>query len=165
MDAVTAKKFWFRKDIVKNDEDYTANPARDKEWSYYEESEDGHDDESNFAEMTLTDILEGNEDIGNVGLMPIIRRYMEEFNFSIEDLEFYNTMLEFLCKRARGEIKTGARFMRDIVLNHPLYEEDSIVNNKICLDLVKEATLLGVPSKWDNSLLGEMPEFMEEYLK
>jgi hypothetical protein len=55
--------------------------------------------------------------------------------------------------------------MRDLVLNHPAYEQDSVVNNQICYDLVKETTLLGIPAKWDDSLLGEMPEFMEEYLK
>jgi glutamate--cysteine ligase catalytic subunit len=165
MDAITTQKFWFRKNIVKPGEDYSSNPAKDRHWSYNEESEQGHDDESNFAEMTIAEILIGNEEIGNVGLIPIIRRYMQEFNFSTEDLEFCTKMLDFLCKRARGEIKTGARFMRDLVLNHPLYEKDSVVINNICYDLIQENLLLGTSSKWDNSLLGEEPEFMELYSK
>jgi glutamate--cysteine ligase catalytic subunit len=163
MDATTTQKFWFRKNIVKLGEDYSSNPAKDRHWSYNEESEQGHDDESNFAEMTIADILEGNDEIGNVGLISIIRRYIQEYNFSTEHLEFCTTMLDFLCKRARGEIKTGARFMRDVVLNHPFYENDSVVNNKICYDLVRESKLLAELSKWDNSLLGEKPGFMESY--
>lgn len=88
---------------------------------------------------------------------------MEINHFSEEALDYYNTMLGFLLKRAKGEIKTGARFMRDLVLNHPEYEKDSIVSNKICYDLVKRIALLGMGAKWDESLLGEMPGFMEEY--
>jgi glutamate--cysteine ligase catalytic subunit len=38
-----------------------------------------------------------------------------------------NKYLEFLRKRARGEIPTGARFIRDFVLNHPEYKKDSII--------------------------------------
>lgn len=152
MDAVTTQRFWFRTNIIKSGEDFTKNPAGDNEWSYNIESELGHDDATNFTEMTISEILEGSEEFKYIGLVPIIRRYILDNKFSEEDLEFYNLMLEFLCKRARGEIKTGARFMRDLVLNHPLYEEDSIVNNSICMDLVKETTLLGIPAKWDNSL-------------
>lgn len=164
VDAVTKQKFWFRKNIVKPGMDYTQNPAKANNWSSFECEQTSNED-SDFVEMSISDILEGNSEIGNTGLMELIRTYMKLNKFSENDMKFYETMLEFLCKRARGEIKTGARFMRDLVLNHPEYEHDSMVNNKICYDLVKEATLLGIPAKWDESLLGEMPEFMEEYLK
>lgn len=90
---------------------------------------------------------------------------MDINEFSDKDKEFYNTMLNFLVKRAKGEVKTGARFMRDFVLNHHAYKQDSIVSNEICYDLVKETTSLGIPEKWDESLLGEMPDFMDSYIK
>lgn len=38
--------------------------------------------------------------------------------------------------RAQGKIKTGARYIRDFVLSHPEYKQDSVVNNKIAYDLV-----------------------------
>lgn len=44
--------------------------------------------------------------------------------------------LEFLLARARGEIKTGARFIRDFVLQHPDYKQDSIISDKISYDLM-----------------------------
>lgn len=37
--------------------------------------------------------------------------------------------------RARGKIPTGAHFIRNFVLNHPAYKQDSIVSNEIVYDL------------------------------
>lgn len=47
-----------------------------------------------------------------------------------------NTYLEFLNKRARGLVPTGAKFIRDYVLQHPAYQKDSIVSKEIAYDLV-----------------------------
>lgn len=140
VDAVTQQKFWWRKNIVDLAEDYSKSKGKAANWTGHltKEMKETSDDE--FIEMTILDILIGNEEIGNVGLMPLFEKYMDINEFSEEDTEYYCTMLDFLVKRARGEIKTGARFMRDLVLNHPEYKKDSVVSNKICFDLVKEAT-------------------------
>jgi len=153
IDAVTKQKFWWRTDIVKEGQDYTTNPAKTNDWKYYSKEFEDNYNSSSFKEMTISEILEGDSEFGNLGLIPIIQEYMKMNKFSEEDLSFYNTMIEFLCKRARGEIKTGARFMRDLVLNHPEYEKDSVVGDKICYDLVKETTLIGM-GKWNETLLG-----------
>lgn len=39
--------------------------------------------------------------------------------------------------RASGELWTLARFMREFVQRHPEYQHDSVVNEKICYDLMK----------------------------
>lgn len=39
--------------------------------------------------------------------------------------------------RAKGEVKTGARLIREFVLKHPAYKQDSIVSSEIAFDLVK----------------------------
>jgi glutamate--cysteine ligase catalytic subunit len=44
--------------------------------------------------------------------------------------------LDFLLARAKGEVKTGAKFIRDFVLSHPDYKNDSIVSEKISFDLM-----------------------------
>jgi len=44
--------------------------------------------------------------------------------------------LDFLQKRARGEIPTGARYLRDLVLNHPEYKQDSIITPAIAFDIM-----------------------------
>jgi len=56
--------------------------------------------------------------------------------WSEERIAETNTYLNFLSKRARGQIPTGARFIRDFVLNHPLYKHDSILSPEIAYDLV-----------------------------
>ena len=53
-----------------------------------------------------------------------------------EQVQQTNTYLEFLSRRARGQIPTGAKFIRDFVLSHPSYKHDSIVTNDIAFDLV-----------------------------
>lgn len=44
--------------------------------------------------------------------------------------------LTFLLERAQGQVKTGATFIREFVLSHPEYKQDSIINNKIAFDLM-----------------------------
>jgi len=40
--------------------------------------------------------------------------------------------------KAKGEVQTNARFMRDFVMDHPQYNEDSIVTENIQFDLLKQ---------------------------
>jgi len=56
-----------------------------------------------------------------------MNEYMDIKKWSQNQKDETNKYLEFLRKRARGEIPTGARFIRDFVLNHPEYKKDSII--------------------------------------
>lgn len=166
VDSAFKQKFWFRKNIVNTDSDYTKNPAKEKKWKLKNEdftSGLNNSSSDQFVEMTIADIFEGNEEIGNTGLIEIFQKYMEVREYNDEHKKFYNSVLGLLLRRAKGELKTGARYMRDFVLNHPDYKKDSVVSDSICYDLVKEIRDLSMCKKWDKSLLGEMPEFMEEY--
>lgn len=42
--------------------------------------------------------------------------------FNKEDAGHINHYLSFLTDRAKGEVPTGARFIRDFVVNHPDYK-------------------------------------------
>ena len=44
--------------------------------------------------------------------------------------------LDFINKRASGEILTGAAWMRNFVMNHPAYKHDSIVSQEIAYDML-----------------------------
>jgi hypothetical protein len=44
-----------------------------------------------------------------------IKRYSEEQKATIM------SNIEFLVNRAKGDIRTGAKYIRDFVLNHPDY--------------------------------------------
>lgn len=168
VDAAFKQKFWFRKNIVNKESDYTKSPSEEKKWKVTEadisSGLNNHSDDQ-FVEMTIADIFEGNEEIGNTGLIEIFKNYMDTNNFGEKDREFYDTMFDLLVKRAKGQLKTGARFLRDFVLSHPAYQKDSVVTDEIGYDLVKEAYELSMLKKWDESLLGEMPEFMQEYFE
>lgn len=86
--AVTEQKFWFRKQIVKKEENYKYNPIKDAKWNYenfsLDPTEATTDDE--FVEMTIGDIMNGNPDIGNTGLLQLIREYIQ--NESEDVMEF-----------------------------------------------------------------------------
>ena len=73
-----------------------------------------------------------------------------------DKIEEVNVYLRFLCERATGQIKTGAAFVRNFVLNHPAYNRDSVVNEQISYDLIQMMSKLndiGNPDRRD--LLGE----------
>lgn len=48
-----------------------------------------------------------------------------------------------ICKRASGELKTTATWMREFVQNHPEYKQDSVVSEIIAHDLVMELRAIG----------------------
>lgn len=48
--------------------------------------------------------------------------------------------LDFILDRLHGRVKTGARYQRDFVLNHPEYNKDSIVTPQIAYDLLSNIT-------------------------
>ena len=73
-----------------------------------------------------------------------------------DKIEEINVYLRFLSERATGQIKTGAAFIRNFVLNHPAYNRDSVVNQQVSYDLIQMMSKLndkGNPDRVD--LLGE----------
>lgn len=111
IDAVTNQKFWFRRNILPTSDiksqdtdaednqngsagpDYTENKFKANNWRFdeipekYSEIPDSPQHE--FVEMTIADILEGNKEIGNTGLVELFLRYMEEHKFTPDVKEFY----------------------------------------------------------------------------
>ncbi len=61
---------------------------------------------------------------------------MDQRRYPKDQVAQVRTFLTFLLDRAKGRVKTGARFIRDFVLNHPEYKKDSVVSNKISYDLM-----------------------------
>lgn len=51
-----------------------------------------------------------------------------------------NNYLDFIHKRATGEILTGAAWMRRFVTSHPLYKNDSVVSEEIVYDMLWKLT-------------------------
>ena len=60
--------------------------------------------------------------------MTLIRKFMEVKNYSQDSMEQIEVILDFLVARSKGEVPTGAKFIREYVLNHCHYKKDS----KVC---------------------------------
>lgn len=74
-----------------------------------------------MVEMYIHEILEGKPDIGYKGLYPLIEEYMDQQRFNKEEVAKVRTFMAFLMDRSKGLVPTGAKFIRNFVLNHPEY--------------------------------------------
>merc|ERR1712137_625143 len=90
------------------------------------------------------------------GFVPLIMAYAHQVGFDDESLSTVQTYMDFLVKRASGEIKTGAAFIRDFVEKHPLYKQDSVVSDEIAYDLMMMCNDVGLGNKLAPELLGDI---------
>jgi len=61
-----------------------------------------------------------------------IKRYNES---QIEQIE---QIIDFLLARAKGDVPTGAKFIREYILQHPLYKNDSKLSPCLMSALVQQ---------------------------
>ena len=80
---------------------------------------------------------------------------MEDFKWSEEDRKYVREKTNLLVRRAKGELLTGAAYIRKMVLEHPTYKKDSVVNDEIAFDICDKAAKLGLGLDWEPTLLGE----------
>jgi glutamate--cysteine ligase catalytic subunit len=72
------------------------------------------------------------------GLIPIIESYLADLDVDLATICTIDPYLKFVSKRASGEFKTNARWIRDFVMKHPSYKKDSVVSEEINYDLLKK---------------------------
>lgn len=89
----------------------------------------------------------------STGIISLCQQYMALKKWSADKITETMQYLTFLAKRARGEIPTGARFLRDFVLNHPDYKKDSFLTPQMQFDLLKMLETLDGPTNEAKSLL------------
>ncbi|CAG7734850.1 unnamed protein product [Allacma fusca] len=115
--AVLDEKFWFRNDIRNKDK---------KEYSL----------------MTVSEIINGKDDFP--GLISLIQTYLNSMDV---DADSQCTLQKYLClisKRARGELDTAAKWLRDFATSHPGYKKDSVITEEINYDLMCRISSLPV---------------------
>lgn len=107
--------------------------------------------------MYIWQILLGDPAAGiDLGLIDLCNFFMQDNAWSPEHVEKTNLYLGLLAARAQGKIPTGARFLRDYILAHPAYKQDSIVTDEILFDMTKMAASLNGPcNPAQEVLLGE----------
>ena len=90
----------------------------------------GSSEENSFEEMTMTEIMCGKGDYFP-GLIPLIHAYLDHINSDSVTRKRLNMYLDFIERRATGELVTPATWMRNFVRNHPAYKDDSYVTDEI----------------------------------
>ena len=111
-------------------------------------------DSNRYKELYIWQILEGDAKAGMpVGIITMCEQFMEMNEWS--DAKIAETMkyLKFLSMRSRGEIPTGARFLRDFVMKHADYKKDSILSKPMLYDLMKMLESINEPGNEAQKLL------------
>lgn len=88
------------------------------------------------------------------GLVPLVRMYLQTIELSDENAATLEEYLDFISKRASGELMTTAEWVRAFVTTHPTYAGDSIVNERIAADLVAASVELAEGRREAPELLG-----------
>eukprot|EP01022_Parablepharisma_sp_SALTPOND_P020409 TRINITY_DN371_c0_g1_i1.p2 TRINITY_DN371_c0_g1~~TRINITY_DN371_c0_g1_i1.p2 ORF type:complete len:665 (+),score=68.02 TRINITY_DN371_c0_g1_i1:8120-10114(+) len=133
--AILEQKFYFRKNVVpcKN---YKGNML--KKTDFLKSCDKEPVQKEIVEEMTIEEILGGKE--GYIGIFPLISELLEKEEGDTEKIKEY---MEFLLGRAKGKYRTGAKYIRDFVRNHPEYKKDSMINERINYDLLCHLEELG----------------------
>jgi len=119
MNAINTEKFYFRNAISRSPDSQKCLL------------------DSNYSEFTINEIFNGNPQRNFIGIVPMIRVYLETLSISEQADTKIQDYLNFISRRASGELITDATFIRDFVLKHPAYRQDSIVTHEINYDLIQ----------------------------
>ena len=140
-DAINKEKFWWRIDCFKDEkllEINCTNCVRFRKEFKRDENLTYEKDQNNIKELTINEIFNGCEKYNYPGLIVYYKKIMN-FMFKTNKM---NNYVDFIEKRAKGEIWTDAKYIRNFVLNHKKYNKDSIVTEEINYDLIKHILLI-----------------------
>lgn len=115
----------------------------------------GSDEENSYEEMTMAEIMTGKGDYFP-GLIPLVYAYLDYINCDSVTRARLNTYLEFIERRATGELVTPATWMRNFVRTHPAYKGDSVVSDEIAYDLMMTCRDIGEGKLHIPELLGDV---------
>ena len=90
----------------------------------------GSSEENSFEEMAMAEIMCG-KGCYFPGLIPLVLAYLDHINGDSATKERLHKYLNFVQRRACGELVTPATWMRNYVRTHPKYKGDSFVTDEI----------------------------------
>lgn len=115
--------------------------------------------EDEYTQMTINEIINGsssssssssNKDSASSptskpfpGLLPLVESYLDSVNITITTRCELARYLDLVRKRASGELKTPARWIREFVGRHKEYKSDSVVGEGVAYELCRIAERLG----------------------
>ncbi len=115
----------------------------------------GSNEENAFEEMTMEEIMCGKGDYFP-GLIPLVRAYLDHISADSTSSSRLHGYLDFIEKRATGELITTATWLRNFVRNHPDYKNDSVVSDTIAYDLMVACKEIGEGKLHVPELLGDV---------
>jgi glutamate--cysteine ligase catalytic subunit len=145
--AATSQKFHFRKFIAPLDSIVEETEHEEEETTpvgmcgKYDSDEDffsGVTDE----EMTIDEIFNGKCTY-YPGLIPLVYAYLEYVNCDQETFSHLNSYLQFISKKASGELMTTATWIRHFVTHHEDYKGDSVISDSMAYDLMIKCKDIG----------------------
>ena len=107
-----------------------------------------------FEEMTMDEIFNG-KDTYYPGLVPLVYAYLDYVRCDTTTFKRLDEYLQFIVKRARGELVTPATWMRSFVTGHPRYQRDSVVTPEIAHDLLVACDEIGTGVRPCPEVLGD----------
>ncbi len=99
-------------------------------------------DPDQVEQFTLHEILMGKGPEFS-GLVPLVFAYLDIIQCDSETRSTIATYIEFVTRRASGELQTPAAWMREFISRHPDYKHDSIVTETIAHALMRECQAVG----------------------
>ena len=115
----------------------------------------GSSEENSYEEMTMSEIMCGKGDYFP-GLIPLVHAYLDYINCDSVTRKRLTMYLDFIERRATGELVTPATWMRTYVRAHPAYKFDSVVSDEIAYDLLKACRDIGEGTLHVPELLGDV---------
>merc|ERR1719421_447757 len=113
-----------------------------------------------MEQMTIAEIFLGNDK--EVGLITLCHLYLDFIGCDAPTRKKLETYLNFICMRATGKVLTPARWIREFVMKHPDYKQDSRVPPSAAYDLVRSTTRIAQGLEPCPELLG--PNVIEPLL-
>jgi glutamate--cysteine ligase catalytic subunit len=112
-------------------------------------------EENSYEEMTMAEIMCGKGDYFP-GLIPLVLAYLDHINCDKDTRARLTMYLDFIARRAKGELVTPATWMRSYVRSHPAYRKDSVVTDEIAYDLMMACRDIGQGNLHIPELLGNV---------
>jgi len=115
----------------------------------------GSHEENAYEEMTMGEIMCGKGDYFP-GLIPLVRVYLDHIGADSITLSRLSSYLDFIEKRATGELVTPATWIRNYIRTHEDYKGDSVISDKIAHDLLIACKEIGEGKLHVPELLGSV---------
>jgi len=145
-DACVESKFWFRRRIL---------PAGAYAKHDRSNTKEGKKKPDNACEQySIAEILGGTADLP--GLVPLCETYLDFIGADSVVKSGMKRYMDFILKRARGELMTPAAWQRKFITTHPLYKKDSRIPPPVAYDLMVACKEIGEGTRACPELLGDI---------